>query len=341
MLKNNMHTLSLHNSKIVVGESIQHLAHYVPVDTQVVIVSSSNVLKHYAKLWHTFPVIEITDDELHKTLATVEKITEQLLSLNADRHTFLVGIGGGIVCDITGFAASVFMRGIRFGFVPTTLLAQVDASVGGKNGVNFQRYKNLVGTFNQPQFVLCSSEVLATLPPKDFVAGFAEIVKAAMITDASLFEFLEDNAEKSLQQQPESLQHLIFEAIKIKADIVSQDEREQGVRKKLNLGHTFAHAIEKNFALPHGEAVSVGLCIVSHIAEQLGLMQHDEVLRVEKLLQQLQLPTRIDATIETLLPALLHDKKKEGNDIHLVLPCGIGKCEVRKMSFDELTALCK
>ncbi|GHT11347.1 3-dehydroquinate synthase [Bacteroidia bacterium] len=301
------------------------------------IVSSSNVLQHYAHGFGNYPVITIEDTELHKTLATIEKITEQLLALNADRRTFLLGVGGGIVCDITGFAASIYMRGCAFGFVPTTLLAQVDASVGGKNGVNFERYKNILGVFNQPQFVFCSPEVLTTLAPKDFVSGFAEIVKAAMIADDALFSFLEKNTESALQKSPQILEHLIFESVKIKADIVSQDEREQGLRRQLNLGHTFAHAIEKNSALSHGEAVSVGICLASRLSQQLGLMQEQDVLRVKNLLQQLSLPTSVNVGLETLLPAMFHDKKKEGNSIYLVLPRGIGQCEVQKMSLDELT----
>jgi 3-dehydroquinate synthase len=330
-----MKTLSLHASKIIVGAKINTLEKYLPARTQVVIVSSRNVAQWYAPLAPKIPVIEITDDEAHKTLSAIEKITEQLLFLNADRHTFLLGIGGGIVCDITGFAAAVFMRGIRFGFVPTTLLAQVDASVGGKNGVNFDRYKNMLGTFRQPEFVLCAPDVLSTLPQSTFAAGLSEIVKASMIADARLFEFIEANADKILQRQSDVVEHIIYEAVKIKADIVAEDERELGIRRKLNLGHTFAHAIEKISSLPHGEAVSIGLCIASHIAGRMGLMQSADIARVENLLQYLQLPIRAAIAHEELLSAMLHDKKKQGSAIHLILPCGIGNCEVCTMNIED------
>jgi 3-dehydroquinate synthase len=304
---------------------------YLPNDAQVVVVSSRNVASWCAHLPANMPIIEITDDEAHKTLATIEKIVSELLRLNADRHTFLLGVGGGIVCDITGFAASMYMRGIGCGFVPTTLLAQVDASVGGKNGVNFDRYKNMLGTFRQPDFVLCDPAVFATLPHAIFIAGFSEIVKAAMIANADLFEYIEINASKALVRHPDVLEHIIFEAIKIKADIVAQDEHELGIRRKLNLGHTFAHAIEKLTAMPHGEAVSIGLCLASNMSQKMGLMQASEVARVELLLQQLGLPTRTNIAISDMLPVIFHDKKKQGNAIHVILPHGIGTCEVRKM----------
>ena len=196
-------TLLLHNSKIIVGGALGCIADLVPPQAQVIVVSSRSVSEWRAQIAEGLPVVEIEDDEAHKTLAAIENIASQLLRLNADRQTFLLGIGGGIVCDITGFAASAFMRGIGFGFVPTTLLAQVDASVGGKNGVNLERYKNILGTFRQPDFVLCIPQTLKTLPQSVFAAGFAEIVKAAMIADPCLFEFLETNASQAARQRRE------------------------------------------------------------------------------------------------------------------------------------------
>jgi 3-dehydroquinate synthase len=333
-----MKEISLHKSRILIGESVANIYKYLP-STRIVIITDSNVRKHYSELCDMFPTIEIGQGEPHKTLATIDYITSELMRLEADRKTFILGLGGGIVCDVTGFAASIFMRGLPFGFVSTTLLSQVDASVGGKNGVNYKGYKNMLGVFAQPQFVICDPQSMATLPQKEFVSGFAEIVKAAMIASASLFEYMENNAEKALQKDLPTLEYLVYEAVKIKADIVAIDEREQGERRKLNLGHTFAHAIEKNATLTHGEAVSVGLCKAAYLAVMLGLMNVNEQKRIENILQRLTLPTTVDIANSVLCAAMRKDKKKMGDNIHLVLPLSIGQCEVRKMVLATLSYL--
>jgi 3-dehydroquinate synthase len=331
-----MKEIFLHGSRILIGENVANIRKHLP-SSHVVIITDSNVRKYYGSLCDAFPTIEIAPGEPNKTLAAINYITSELVRMEADRKTFILGVGGGIVCDVAGFAASVFMRGLPFGFAPTTLLAQVDASVGGKNGVNYEGYKNMLGVFAQPQLVICDPQSIATLPQGEFVAGFAEIVKAAMIANAALFGYMEQNAEKALQKDPQTLEHIVYEAVKIKADIVAVDEREQGERRKLNLGHTFAHAIEKNTTLMHGEAVSVGLCKAAHLAVMLGLMSADEQKRVENILQRLTLPTDVDIPNAALCAAMRKDKKKAGNDIHVVLPAGIGRCEVRKMAFAALS----
>ncbi|MDR3187858.1 MAG: 3-dehydroquinate synthase [Prevotellaceae bacterium] len=333
-----MKQISLHGSRILIGESADNIREYLP-SSQVIIITDGNVRRHYSALCDAFPTIEIGLGEPNKTLATIDHVTSELVRLEADRRTFILGVGGGIVCDVAGFAASVFMRGLPFGFVSTSLLSQVDASVGGKNGVNHKGYKNMLGVFAQPQLVICDPQSMSTLPQRELVAGFAEIVKAAMIADASLFAYLEENAEKALQKDPQTLEHLVYEAVKIKADIVAVDEREQGERRKLNLGHTFAHAIEKNTALTHGEAVSVGLCKVAQLAVMLNLMSAGEQKRVESILQRLTLPTTVDVPTPALCAAMRKDKKKSGEAIHVVLPVGIGRCEVREMAFAALSYL--
>jgi len=333
-----MKEITLHGSRVLVGEPVENVKKYLP-QGQVVIITEPNVRRHFSGLCSAYPTIEVEGGEAHKTLATVGSIASQLIGLQADRGTFILGVGGGIVCDITGFAASTFMRGCRFGFVSTTLLSQVDASVGGKNGVNHEGYKNMLGVFAQPQFVVCDPRSLLTLPQREFAAGFSEIVKAAMIANASLFGYIEQNAEKALQKDMDILQRLVYEAVKIKADIVSVDEREQGERRKLNLGHTFAHAIEKSSTLMHGEAVSVGLCMASQVAVSLGLMKSAELERVKNLLAKLQLPTATDIPLPTLFSAMLKDKKKSGGSLHLILPVGIGQCEVRELKLSEVEKL--
>ncbi|MDR0687566.1 MAG: 3-dehydroquinate synthase [Prevotellaceae bacterium] len=333
-----MKEISLHGSRILIGEAAANVHKYLP-PAHVVVITDSNVRRHYGALCGAFPTITIEAGEPHKTLATIDYITSELVRLEADRKTFILGVGGGIVCDVAGFAASVFMRGLPFGFVSTSLLSQVDASVGGKNGVNYRGYKNMLGVFAQPQLVVCDPLSMATLPQKEFVAGFAEIVKAAMIASATLFDYVEKNAEKALRKDPQTLEHMVYKSVKIKADIVAVDEREQGERRKLNLGHTFAHAIEKNTTLSHGEAVSVGLCKASQVAVTLGLMSADELQRVENILQRLALPTTVTIPGAELYAAMRKDKKKSGDAIHLVLPVGIGRCEIREVSLATLSSL--
>ena len=232
---------------------------------------------------------------LFRSLDTLSYIYNGLLHHNADRNSFIVAVGGGIVCDVAGFAASTYMRGILFGFVSTTLLSQVDASVGGKNGVNFSGYKNMIGTFNQPRFVLCDTSMIQTLPDREFISGFAEIVKSAVIRDAKLFAYLEQNAEKAVARDPEVIQQLVVESVKIKADVVERDEREQGERRILNFGHTFGHAVEVLTGVSHGEAVSIGMMIAARrSATECGFPQ-SQVDRLERLLLRLGLPVTTDA----------------------------------------------
>ncbi|MBU2452204.1 MAG: 3-dehydroquinate synthase, partial [Proteobacteria bacterium] len=212
-------------SSIHVGESLRNLDKYLP-STQVVIVTDENIKKYYKKDFPDVPVITIGTGEGIKTLSTVEAILKELINYSCDRTSFIVGIGGGIVCDITGFAASIFLRGINFGFVSTSLLSQVDASVGGKNGVNLESYKNMVGVFNQPEFVICDIDLLNTLPKKEISNGLAEIVKHALISDESMFDFIENNKQKALDLDYDTIFKLVSDSVNIKSQVVQQDEKE-------------------------------------------------------------------------------------------------------------------
>ncbi|RPH88082.1 MAG: 3-dehydroquinate synthase, partial [Desulfobacteraceae bacterium] len=245
-------------SRIQVGESFGQLSVCLPAG-QVIRLTDSNVRRYYPKEFEAEAVIEIGTGEKIKELETLRYIYERLVELQADRFSFLVGLGGGIVCDLTGFAASTYMRGISFGLVPTTLLAQVDAGVGGKNGVNFSGYKNMIGTFNQPEFVLCDPHFLKTLPSREISCGLAEMVKTAAIDDQALFSFLEKNVQPTLRLDPQILETLVYRSLAIKAGIVTRDTREKGERRRLNFGHTLGHALEKVTGLSHGEAISLGM----------------------------------------------------------------------------------
>lgn len=324
-------------SKIVIGGSQKMLAKYLSERGRVVIISDLNIDRLYGDTFAGYDKILIGMGESSKTLLSVENICRQLLELGADRTTFLLGIGGGIVSDITGFVAAIYMRGIRFGFVSTTLLSQVDAGVGGKNGVNFDGYKNMIGTFLQPEFVICDVEMLATLPEREFRAGVAEIIKAAIITNDELFKELELHSIESLRVNKALLSRIIFESIKIKAKIVELDEREAGERRKLNLGHTFAHAIEKNSSeMNHGEAVAVGTVIIAEMAHRMGLLSAGDLMRIISIFKGYGFVTTSPVPMSKMLKSIAHDKKASGDRIAFVFPTAIGHCDVKKMTVKEV-----
>jgi len=324
-------------STILVGEKMENLARYLPAG-RTIVITDATVRQLYQDRFPTAPVLSIGCGEAVKTLETATDLYETLLSLEADRSTFILGIGGGIVCDVTGFVASTFMRGLRFGFVATTLLAQVDASVGGKNGVNLEGYKNLIGTFNQPEFVLCDMQLLQTLPEAEVINGMAEIVKHALIADAGLFAFLEEQGQSALSLDPAIIERLVRDSVVIKSGVVSRDERETGERRKLNFGHTFGHALEKVSGLSHGEAVSVGMVLAASLSVRRGRLAaaaHDRVIR---LLRSLRLPCTAPAAVGRVVDAVLKDKKREADRIHFVMLEDIGRAVVEDISIAELKA---
>lgn len=307
---------------------------------RVIAITDANVHRLYMGVIDRYERIVIGMSETNKTLTTVDRIYRQLLEMGADRECFLLGFGGGIITDITGFVAATFMRGVRSGFVASTLLGQVDASIGGKNGVNIDGYKNMVGTISQPEFVICDPSLLRTLPQREFRAGLAEMIKASIIADPQLFGMFERADAGSLNADSSTLPAAIGRAINVKATIVELDERESGERRKLNLGHTFAHAIEASSeSFNHGEAVAAGICMAAQIAVRMGILSDGDALRIRNVIATAGLPTKTDVEKNRLMKALRHDKKIDGANIHLVLPTGIGSCEVRKMPLDELERL--
>lgn len=331
---------SIGTSKILVGESIKNVSKYLPQNKKIVVITDSNVHKLYG---HDFPqgtVIEIGTGEDNKTLDTIKIIVGKLLELELDRTCFILGVGGGIVCDITGFIASIFMRGVDFGFVSTTLLAQVDASVGGKNGVNFEGFKNMVGVFALPKFVICDTKMLQTLPREEVLSGFAEIVKHGAIASNELFQYIEQNVEKAMELNPEVIDRFVYESNLIKSTVVNGDAREKGERRKLNFGHTFGHAIEKVTKISHGKAVSIGMVVAAELSVKKGLMHKSEADRLRNVLQKMNLP--IDTTgldKDKALEAMKHDKKREGDSVHFILLENIGKAQIQGITFDELKTI--
>ena len=335
------HTLKVaERSEIHIGSAEELLPALLP-EGRVIVITDANIDRRQHTLLKGLEFIMIGTGESIKTLHTVETIYRRFVELGIDRSCFVLGIGGGIVTDITGFVASTYMRGLRFGFVSTTLLGQVDASVGGKNGVNLDGYKNMVGTFNQPQFVICDPALLETLPEREFRAGMAEIVKAGIIADSDLFECIERTSFEELRSNHDLLGRIILAAIKVKAEIVNRDERESGERRKLNLGHTLAHAIEKlSCEMNHGEAVAVGTALAARIAVRLGLLEAKDAERIERVLSALGFSLTAPVPTKRLVTAISKDKKADGDSLHFVLPTGIGSCEVHKMTISQVGQLC-
>jgi len=329
---------SARTSRILIGERLQNLPACVR-GRKCILITDDSILYHYGNQLPDWPVISIGQGEKNKTLSTLGEIFEKMVDLEADRSHFIVGVGGGIVCDVAGFAASLYMRGLPFGFVSTTLLSQVDASVGGKNGVNFRKYKNMLGVFSQPEFVICDPLMLKTLKKNVFVSGFAEIVKAGAIRSESLIGTLEKNADAALSADPDVMEELVYQSVRIKADIVETDEREKGERRKLNFGHTFAHAFENMTEIMHGEAVSMGMVLASRLSVALGTLPKKDAIRLESLLERLQLPVKPAADVEQALAPMKKDKKREGDSLYMVLLKNIGEAVIEKMTYKKLEGL--
>ncbi len=281
--------------------------------------------------------IEIPDGEKFKTLDWANSIYSALLINSFDRKSALVALGGGVIGDITGFAAATFMRGVPFVQIPTTLLAMVDSSVGGKTGVNHPLGKNMIGAFYQPKKVIMDLDVLKSLPKEEFLAGMAEVIKYGIIRDASFFDYLDINREKILSLDPCVLEHIVRRSCEIKAEIVSKDEREGGLRAILNFGHTVAHAVEtaENYSLSHGHAVAIGMVYAAQLAHKNGLCDGSVPERVKKLLASYGLPISLSAlsrkpTIAELIGAMQVDKKAEDGKVKFVLPTKIGAVVITK-----------
>ena len=326
-------------SEVFIGPVGDILPGVLP-EGRVVVVSDATIDRLYHPLLAPYDSVLIGTGESIKTLQTVETLYRRFLELGVDRKTFILGVGGGIVTDVAGFAASTYMRGVRFGFVSTTLLGQVDASVGGKNGVNVDGYKNMAGTFTQPQFVICDPAMLRTLPDREFRAGLAEAVKAAVIADGDLFARLEGASFEALRTDTDLLSDVVSAAIRVKADIVEHDEKESGERRKLNLGHTLAHAIEKcSNRMIHGEAVAVGTALIASAAVRLGVLKEEERQRIVSVLTRLGFDLTPPVEMKRLLKEVGKDKKSEDGLLRIVLPVGIGDCEVRPMTQEAFAAL--
>jgi 3-dehydroquinate synthase len=279
----------------------------------------------------TSKLVEMPDGERHKKLATVEELAEKLTRLGADRNAVILAFGGGVVGDVTGLLASLYMRGVDLVQMPTTVLAQVDASIGGKTGVNLRAGKNLLGTFHQPLAVLIDPAVLSTLPEREFRSGLYEALKCGVIGHPELFRRLEKVNLKQLRRDPAGLEWVIAESVKLKAEVVSADERESGLRRVLNFGHTIGHALEAESGYRrflHGEAVAWGMIAAAHIAAAVNRIEGDNAQRITDSVLGLGPLPKVESRGRGILRLLQADKKTRNGVVHFVLPREIGKVEV-------------
>ena len=323
----------------------------LPRAATALIVTNATVAGHYAAALkqalapHYVRVLtlELPDGEAHKGWDALNLIFERLLSEGCDRKTVLFALGGGVVGDMTGFAAACYMRGVPFVQVPTTLLAQVDSSVGGKTAINHPLGKNMIGAFYQPQRVVCDLDTLTTLPDRELSAGLAEVIKYGPIADAEFLDWIEAHLDALLARDTAALSHAVRRSCEIKAAVVAVDEREAGLRAILNFGHTFGHAIESGLGYGewlHGEAVGCGMVLASELSVQLGLVPPAFAARMRRLCQRARLPVRApDLGAERYLDLMRVDKKSEGGALHFVLIEALGRAALRPVPDAEVRAV--
>lgn len=340
--------------KCQTGESRVHFGPIQELSTTVdlhnaVVVSDAELCRLHGGVFPDCPVIEVERGEAAKSLASLEMLYERFLELELGRDATILAIGGGSITDLAGFSAATWLRGVSLSSVPTTLLAMVDASIGGKNGIDFRGRKNLLGTIVQPRLVHCDVSFLSTLPDEQFASGMAEVIKTAVLSGKEYFGFLEMLGGKRTNLDHERLERLVSLSVEYKAAVVGRDERETGERRKLNLGHTIGHALELTLGIPHGHAVATGLALSCRLAVHRKGLSSELCERIIALLAAWGLPTSIeDAYLlsssvpkgahvrESVSVALGADKKRSGDDILFVLPEGIGSVSVQALSLSAL-----
>lgn len=336
------HAYSIHIEPGLLGR-LGQLVRSVAPHAQAALVSDTTILGHYGEttiqslcsVGYKVCSCKVKPGEDQKTLQTTRVLYDKLLEQHLERRSPMIALGGGVVGDMAGFVAATYLRGLPFVQCPTTLLAMVDASVGGKVAVNLPQGKNLVGSFYQPQLVVIDTDTLTTLPPRQLRCGLAECIKHAMIRDADLFQWIENRIEAILSLDPETMVELVERNVRIKSNVVMADEKENNVRAELNFGHTFGHAIEAitqyghDGSYQHGECVALGMVAASHLASSLGLCESSVINRLVKLLQAVGLPTSAtNLPIDQLLDTMRLDKKVECGQIQLILPKQIGQASI-------------
>ncbi len=316
---------------VFIGENLKDKMVEFLGNRRAFVITDSNLFSFYKDFLKNLSqhIFVFEAGEESKNINTLMRIYDFLIDKSADRHSLILAFGGGVVGDTAGFAAATYMRGAKLIQLPTSLLAMVDSSVGGKTGINYGGYKNIIGSFYQPEAVFVDVAFLKTLPEREYLSAFAEVVKYGMIRDKKLFEFLENSVDALKNRDLESLRFVVERSIKNKAEIVAEDEKEKNIRALLNFGHTFAHAIESitNYKrYLHGEAVSIGMVMASRLAEKLGYMRSEDTKRLKNLLLSFGLPIKVDFSInpEQIYEIMLKDKKNRDGVLRFVLTMGIG-----------------
>ena len=326
------------NTTILFDESFKNIHNYVAdsdLNNRFYFVDSE-VYNIYKDIFNSLKnIIIINSSEESKSLLFISSLIDKILNLGANKHSYIIAVGGGVICDIAGFVASIFMRGVRFAFVPTTILAITDASLGGKNGVNFGSIKNLVGTINEPNFILIDFSFIKSLKKNEYDNGFAEIIKHACIASPELFLCLEKLIIN--YKSKKFFYNILKDSISIKLDIVLKDLKDLSCRRVLNFGHTYGHAIEAKYKFPHGRSVSLGIVFASLISNKLGYLSYDNINRIKKLLIKFDLPVDIsEIQVKELLPFIFKDKKAKQNNIDFIVLKDIGVPEILNIEIDKI-----
>lgn len=336
-----MHQITLStpsgDTEILVGENLSRKLE--ALDPAPILLVDEHVLCEHQDLFQAYRCISLPSGEKYKNLHTVESMYRELLNLEADRSTMLEGVGGGLATDVAGYVASTYLRGVPFGFISSTLLGQVDASIGGKNGVNLDGYKNMIGNIRQPSFVWCDLSLLRTLARKEYISGIAEVIKYGAIRDVKFMGYLGEHMQGLLDLDMDVLKHVVSFSAEIKVDVVQKDEKESDLRRILNFGHTIGHAIEREKKLLHGQAVSMGMLLAARLSMKLGLLSKSEVDQIRDLLHSAGLPVQMDLDPEVIFQNIRKDKKKSGEHIHFVLLEGLGVTRISPIELSELNSL--
>lgn len=328
------------NSEIYIGEDWKSIFKLIP-KKGVVIITDENVFNIYGNYFPDFPSVILNPGEKSKDLRVIGKVTSRMLQAGIDRSGFVLGIGGGVVCDIAGFAASIYMRGIRCGYVSTTLLSQVDASIGGKTGVNLGNTKNILGTFNQPEYVICDPSMLKSLPDVEYFSGLSELIKTALIGNEELFELIENNYDPIVMRDIDFLTMIISLSVRFKASVVTQDEKESGLRRILNFGHTYGHAIEMATSFNHGYAVASGMKLAADFSKEKGYLGESDRKRIMDMLNRFDLLREFRITPGKMNKLIYRDKKRADDQISFVFLRSIGRALVEKVTGEELSEFYK
>jgi 3-dehydroquinate synthase len=321
------------NKKKVVYTYNQNFQKFIEAETTI-LLTDKNIFKYHQSLFKKYKVITINAGEKHKNQKTVDDVIKKMIEFGADRSYTIVGIGGGVITDMAGYISAIYMRGIKCMLAPTTILAMVDASIGGKNGIDVAHYKNMVGTIKQPDKIIFDFRFLKTLPQKEWINGFAEIIKHACIKSKKLFQELEKKSIAHYQNNFEELSNLIYQNAELKTNVVKRDEFEKHERMLLNFGHTLGHAVENNYQLPHGFAVAIGMVYACRLSEK--LTNFNETKKIVQLIEKYALPSKLDFDSDVVFENMLKDKKKIRNNINYVLLKKIGESKIQSISKSDL-----